>query len=184
MNHQAKLLSTGQVIDIFDDVFSFKEMSEFYIFIQSSYYKLGSRATEFVDTTGYTTNWQSQYNPDDINKLGFFNNPKLQPMSSVIGNRERLVSWVNCFIPSTYVAPHCDAIGMTGVKTFMYYVNTEWKKEQGGETLFYNSNMDPEVIVEFKPNRIVIFDSETPHKPLQHFHSPYPYRFTFVSVFK
>ncbi|HJR13321.1 MAG TPA: 2OG-Fe(II) oxygenase [Rhodanobacteraceae bacterium] len=39
----------------------------------------------------------------------------------------------------------------------------EWNAEWGGETLFYNSNMDAEAVVTPKPGRLVVFDGNITH---------------------
>jgi hypothetical protein len=39
----------------------------------------------------------------------------------------------------------------------------EWNAEGGGETLFYNSNMDAEIAVAPKPGWLVVFDGNITH---------------------
>jgi hypothetical protein len=58
---------------------------------------------------------------------------------------------------------HTDALpGQQGL-TALWYIAPEWNVEWGGETLFYNSNMDAEAAVTPKPGRLVIFDGAIPH---------------------
>lgn len=47
--------------------------------------------------------------------------------------------------------------------TALWYIAPEWNAEWGGETLFYNSQMDAEVVVTPKPGRLVVFDGGIPH---------------------
>lgn len=47
--------------------------------------------------------------------------------------------------------------------TALWYIAPEWNVEWGGETLFYNAQMDAEVVVSPKPGRLVIFDGRITH---------------------
>ena len=65
---------------------------------------------------------------------------------------------------STYYY-HTDSLEDSDEVTVLYYVNTRWDKNWGGETLFSNDLGECEIAVEYKPGRIVIFDSAIEHKP-------------------
>lgn len=47
--------------------------------------------------------------------------------------------------------------------TALWYIAPEWDVEWGGETLFFNSEMDAEAVVTPKPGRLVIFDGAIRH---------------------
>jgi len=59
--------------------------------------------------------------------------------------------------------------------TILAYINPEWSVDWGGETLFYDSNLQ-EIVKAIipKPGRVIIFDSTLPHsaRPPQ-IHCPY-----------
>ena len=58
---------------------------------------------------------------------------------------------------------HTDAApGRPGL-TALWYVAPEWNVEWGGETLFFNSQMDAEVAVSPRPGRLVVFDGSITH---------------------
>ena len=58
---------------------------------------------------------------------------------------------------------HTDAQpGQKGL-TALWYIAPEWNVEWGGETLFYNTNMDAEAVVTPKPGRLVVFDGGITH---------------------
>jgi len=186
MKRETKHLSSGGTVDIFDDVFSYSEMVKFARIFEKSHYTLTGRATSIFDQQSDPHNWQSAYNDKDIKFLGIFDSINFKPIECIIGDKKISKSWVNCFTPSSYTSYHCDSTQKNTSKSFLYYANTEWKKGQGGETLLYNNILEPEIIIEYKPNRVLLFDSEIPHKPLQHLSSNLsnPYRFTFVTIFK
>jgi Rps23 Pro-64 3,4-dihydroxylase Tpa1-like proline 4-hydroxylase len=51
--------------------------------------------------------------------------------------------------------------------TFIYYSNPNWKLHWDGGTAFYNQEISDTIgTVSYKPARLVMFDSKTPHKPL------------------
>ncbi len=58
---------------------------------------------------------------------------------------------------------HTDAApGQPGL-TALWFVAPEWNVEWGGETLFFNSQMDAEVAVSPRPGRLVVFDGAITH---------------------
>jgi hypothetical protein len=63
-------------------------------------------------------------------------------------------------------------------------VNTRWDRNWGGETLFANDEGECEIAVEYKPGRVVLFDSLIPHKPSPVSMQADEFRFTFVIVMK
>ncbi len=58
---------------------------------------------------------------------------------------------------------HTDAQPNQKGLTALWYIAPEWNVEWGGETLFYDSNMDAEAAVTPKPGRLVIFDGAITH---------------------
>jgi len=66
--------------------------------------------------------------------------------------------------------------------TFLYYANLAWKGKWGGETIFYDGNLDAVAAVTPKPGRLVMFHSNIFHRAgVPHPDTP-TYRYT-VSVF-
>jgi SM-20-related protein len=47
--------------------------------------------------------------------------------------------------------------------TALWYIAPRWDVEWGGETLFFNSNQDAEVVVSPRPGRLVVFDGSIAH---------------------
>lgn len=183
MKRETKHLSSGGTVDIFDDVYTYGEMVKFMLFFQNSLFKLSAKASLLNDHDSIK-NWVSRYSNEDVENLGIFNNSNFHSINETIRDRKFVRAWVNCFTPCSIVWYHTDYGKNYNAKTFLYYCNTEWRKDQGGETLLYNDNMNPEIIIEYKPNRVIIYDSHIPHKPLQHIAGNTPYRFTFVATFK
>jgi SM-20-related protein len=47
--------------------------------------------------------------------------------------------------------------------TALWFIAPEWDVEWGGETLFFDSSMDAQVVVSPRPGRLVLFDGSLPH---------------------
>jgi Rps23 Pro-64 3,4-dihydroxylase Tpa1-like proline 4-hydroxylase len=60
--------------------------------------------------------------------------------------------------------PHTDSDTDNDL-TVLYYANSEWLPEYGGETVFFNSVMDIFSAVVPRPGRFVIFNSGIKHCP-------------------
>ncbi|HET8701902.1 MAG TPA: 2OG-Fe(II) oxygenase [Nitrococcus sp.] len=58
---------------------------------------------------------------------------------------------------------HTDCRPEENDLTALWYITPEWNVEWGGETLFYNSQMDAEAVVSPKPGRLVVFDGRITH---------------------
>lgn len=94
-------------------------------------------------------------------------------------------SYINLGIHSDNHKIHVDDFNVGDGITILYYINRNWDKDWGGETLFYDDGREDILYASpFVPGRIIIFSSTIPHsaKP-QHFGAP-PYRFTLASKFK
>jgi len=58
---------------------------------------------------------------------------------------------------------HTDSLPGEKGLTALWYIASEWNVEWGGETLFYDSNMDAVAVVSPKPGRLVVFDGSITH---------------------
>lgn len=70
---------------------------------------------------------------------------------------------VNLCTPSDRFHTHVDTFNEPGW-TVLYYLNTEWDPEWGGDTVFFDeTGKSFELVSQYKPGRIVVFDSRIPH---------------------
>jgi SM-20-related protein len=83
--------------------------------------------------------------------------------------------------PGSCGTVHRDTDSADGL-TFLYYANLAWRGEWGGETVFYDQNLDAVTAVTPKPGRLVMFHSNLFHRAgVPHPDTP-TYRYT-ISVF-
>lgn len=59
---------------------------------------------------------------------------------------------------------HTDTAVSVESETALYYCNLNWSREFGGETFFYDyEQKELNQVIEYKPNRLIIFDGRIPH---------------------
>lgn len=176
-------LSTGETIFIYDNVFEDYEIFKFQSFVENSHYKVGTVSFTVLQMERDSF-LRCQFSEEDLNNFGIFDSTNFQPIKKHF-NTTLKNSWV---VLSTHLSQyhfHTDDMKYNGKsrKTMLYYVNNKWDKDWGGETLFCNSQGEVEIAVEFRPNRVVVFDNNLMHKPAPISLSSYPYRYCFVAQF-
>jgi hypothetical protein len=156
--------SCGGTIQIIDDVFTFNEKHHFKMFAQSALYSLGRSSSELWEHKQGTF-FSSTFNEVDDRNFGLMQSDSAkEKISWLWKNRGIFRSWLNATLPGSRYYFHRDS-QEKGNKTLLYYVNMEWDPEDGGETLFANKDCEVEIAVSYIPGRVVIFDSDLPHKP-------------------
>ena len=132
MKHETRLLTTGHIVDIFDDVFDYSECNNFNLFCQSTgYYCTNSSPLAEHNTNG---GMASHLNDIDLEYFGFFKSYNIKPIMDKLGDRQRFKSWITLFkyMPDVYY--HIDNDELTS-KTLLYYCNIVWEPNYGGETI-------------------------------------------------
>ena len=84
--------------------------------------------------------------------------PDLPPRANMYASYVNVLK--NGDLPGIHVdAPH----HVPENKTVILYLNYEWHPNWGGETIFYDHNLDAQRIVTPKPGRVLMFDGRLPH---------------------
>lgn len=161
MKHKRITTSSGRFIDIYDDVFPSYLREYHLIFAQRSKYSLGTTTSE-IQWQRDKTFFQSVFSKEDLNNFKFHNDELLLKIQDYTVKN----CWTIASSPMTQWYFHSDTrIQNTGNISLLYYINTRWEKNWGGETIFSNDEGECEIAVEYKPGRVVIFDSLISHKP-------------------
>lgn len=83
---------------------------------------------------------------------------KLPPIENLVG------CYVNALKSNDKPGVHCDCSGDGEYSpTILVYCNNEWNYNWGGETVFFDENLDVKRAVLPKPGRVVVFDGRLPH---------------------
>jgi Rps23 Pro-64 3,4-dihydroxylase Tpa1-like proline 4-hydroxylase len=173
--------TTDDNVFVYDNVFSFEQCSFFKEFAEKSFYSLGAKSSSVMEDSD-STFFQSLFSIQDINNIGIFQKIN-NDITNTLQNKNLERCWILASTHLTKYHFHTDKNKKDNALTFLYYMNLKWDKDWGGETLFCNSNGDVEIAMEYKPNRVIIFDSNIPHKPSAISADANPYRFTFVGQF-
>ena len=184
MIEKIRTLSTGESIFIYDNVFTPYESAYIKHTTEKSYYRLGTITEPSVNLDDQESFFQSMYSQEDVDNLRMFNSENFRRIfEKHIKIQSATRSWVNVTTHLTDYRYHVDSL-VPGRKSLLYYINAKWHEDWGGETIFKNSNGEPEIAVEFKPNRVVIFNSDLSHKPTSLSLKSHAYRFIFVQQFE
>ena len=155
-------------IEVFDNVLNNNDLVKNYVHLLNSYYTYKNK-----DHNIKTTNYYKLSNP-------FLSNGKLigeswNDFTNILFKGYRTIfkkdiltdtinSQVNVSDSSTVDMVHPDSWNLNEKYTVLYYANSEWDKDYGGETLFYDA-INLEIVAAIKPipGRFVVFDSAIPH---------------------
>lgn len=181
MKHRA-IKVDHRSIDIFDDVFDFKDQAGIFSYVKRSRYALDRTPSDSVVQSQQFVTLLSEYNIFDLLHIEFFKSKELQQI--IRDNSYRLHrAYVNLSTAQDVYHYHVDSTCDTD-KTMLYYCNTYWEENWEGETHFGDDNAT-EVIASasFKPNRLVLFNGTIPHKSSQPSFFAKEYRFVLTLKF-
>jgi hypothetical protein len=169
-------------VDIFDNVFEFKDSSGIFDYVKKSRYKLDRTPSYAVVQSQHFVTLLSEYNIFDLLHIEFFKSDVIQTI--VKENQFRLHrAYVNLSTAQDIYHYHVDSTNDLD-KTMLYYCNTYWEENWEGETHFGDNNAKEIVAsVSFKPNRLVLFNGSIPHKSSQPSFFAKEYRFVLTLKF-
>ena len=179
MQHKILETSSKDKIHIFDGVFGVNEQYKFLNFIEKSNFTFNSTSSN-SKTVNYETTFGSMFNQTDLHNLGILDTDGYKTIMSNFEGYEPKRCWVTCSYHGLSNRLHTDCTMISGDRiTLLYYVNIEWNYTWGGETQFCDRQGEMEIVSEYKPNRVVVFNSKIPHRPACTTGES-PYRFTLV----
>jgi len=173
---EQKFTVSGKDIFIFDDVFTKVQQEQFYSFLKNSCYRIiGGAGGALENTNDFAM--QSMFSVDDLKSFGIFT---VLPDNLKQKVKGRNVKRAYSLCMNYTQKPHFHTDGKESNLTFLYYANTKWDADWGGETVFADDNLNDIIYTSmYKPGRIVLFDASIMHKPCTP--STDNFRFTFVA---
>jgi len=150
----------NKVIHVFDDTIELSKKLNIYKFVKNSFYKIAGHDGPIIEKFDLTI--VSNYSEDDLNTIDFKKLP--DDVNSVIDLKKHKIlnSTINLCKPDDIFHVHTDS-HFENYWTLIYYVNTSWDVEWGGDTVFLDESNKIEYVSQYTPGRIVIFDSTIPH---------------------
>ena len=174
-------MSTGEDIYIYDNVFSPADVFGMQSYIESSNYGLNNKS--YITVNSKQGNFlKSMYSNVDLQALEILTDNFKIIIDNHTQGLELTRFWANATTHLTDCRFHADK-RQKGCKSIIYYVNSNWESDWGGETLFKNKEDVLERAVEFKPNRVIVFDSFLSHKSAPLNITADMYRFALVLQF-
>ena len=164
MKHK-KLHINGREVDIYDDLFTFQEISRMFIAVRNFPYT----ATNFSD--GFRSHiygekhklkyvFGSREEATDFGIINRLNQVNPHFAKNYIVHRQ----YVNLGTTGDFDTIHIDDNHLEKPKTALYYPHPDWNIHWGGHTFFFNEKLDSiEYTAAYKPGRLVIFDGSIPH---------------------
>ena len=160
-DYSKKLTIKDKNILVFDGLFTEKEIKHhFALFSLADYTFLHSSRK---DTVAYRE-WAASFSVEDFREHSLH-----QVLSDVAQTHSKLKS-IECYdvfcSASTFGNVsfiHSDSPTEDTVSV-LYYCNSSWDSEWGGETIFYDDNDDAEAAISIKPGRVVVFDGALKHR--------------------
>nr|BAR30208.1 prolyl hydroxylase homologue [uncultured Mediterranean phage uvMED] len=168
--------STGKIIDVYDDLFSYRDVLGYWKFITRSLYMIDEPDNFAMPLE---LKFYSLYSWDDTKLLGFTNHPSFLKLDEKYNfSQYQLVQCrINLSTPHQKNRIHTDEDGLT----LVYYVNPKWDFTWGGHTLFMDDLLqEAEYTCIYKPGRVVIFDGTIPHMIMNESSLCPDYRLTFA----
>lgn len=180
MNHKILKLSCESTVEIYDNCFTESERFHLYSFSIYSNYKFGRTSDESTRVNRPGSFFSCFFSKEDDTNFSFNSKNIVQDITKRFKYKR---SWINATIPGSWYYGHVDSSEES--ITLLYASNLHWDSEHGGETLFYNSYGEKEIVVDFMPGRIIKFDGRLKHKPAMsngHFEPRYMYTCQYFPV--
>ena len=178
--------------EVFDNIFDSNYTRYVWHCVQQSLFKVGGTAAdgdEIPEHSQYPTLY-SPYTSDDVFNLGIEHQIRQSPACEHFKNKRISRAVLNLAVPGQTFFPHvhqflANPAGGETTIACIYYANLEWRREWAGETIFYNEKQtEIQSTVEFRPNRLCVFDASQAYafRPATH-HAPM-YRYTVTVIFR
>lgn len=182
MNIFPRMASTGQVLYVIDSLF---EPHEHLLFLRNvepqrfGFITPGTGVSEHRKDACLAKMWD----PWDNEEIGLTRAPSFETIRRIAGEqRQPTRCWTNLIHIGAESYFHPDGFEDSDL-TFLYYMNSEWGLNWGGETLFCDANGEPDLAVRCAPNRGVVFPSKLLHRIASPSRHATPWRYTFVLQF-
>jgi hypothetical protein len=151
----------GRPLKVYDDLVAAAETKRLTDAFLSGSFVCDEVAT---DETYFARHWQLSIPLETARQLVVFR-PTLEALRDFPGCAQYRVLRVYCNHVAygdmlfTHTDVHDGGQGLTA----LWYVAPEWNVEWGGETMFYDANMDGVACVTPRPGRLAIFDGRIRH---------------------
>jgi hypothetical protein len=186
MKYQEHTTKSGKFIRVWDDLIPYAAMGELFYQLRNEPMPLALQNDtcihDFDGKYGFGKNMESPaWLKTFIGQNGV--NPDNLPLVLFLDRCVPIRCWINLqtgYDVSRYHGDHGDSHNVS----LLYYANTKWDIEWDGGTAFRTDDLSEiEFVSDYKPGRLVLFDSSIPHKPLSTSMMANHYRYTINSTY-
>jgi len=149
-------------IKILDNIFPYHYHQSLFNYTISSRYFPNHGSNPFSKEKNFTTRFACNLSKNDFFNTGLV--PYIKKIANEIGQDLFLMKYyIGHYSKSTSTDSHNDSSGPNHV-TILVYPNIEWEDLWAGDIKFYSDNSPFHRVVDFKPGRVIVFDSTIRHK--------------------
>lgn len=151
----------GRYIRVYDGLVNLQDVRS----LAAAFMKANFTRTEIArPETGAFRHWVLEITQDSAVQLAVYQ-PTLAAVREFENGAAYRVyrSYCNHAAYGDMLFTHTDSLPGQDDLTALWFIAPEWNVEWGGETLFFNSDMDAEVAVSPRPGRLIVFDGRIPH---------------------
>jgi hypothetical protein len=151
-------------IKIMDNIFPHYFHKSLFNITLNSEYNPNHFSSGISKERNFTTRFSCRLSKTNFFNMGLF--PYIKKIANEIGQDLFLHNYyIGHYDKSTSSSSHVDAYDPNCI-SILIYPNIEWDDLWAGDIKFYNENEDSQfhTVVDFKPGRVVVFDSNIRHK--------------------
>ena len=173
---------SGKLLTVYDDLCPISLINDVFYKLRSQEYPLvPSNDTSLQDFNG-VNGFGKGVNVEFIESiLDNIKSPEAFTLKRIVNRSVIEKSWINVFNRDNPTNRyHADAHTYdSSYLSLLYYANSKWDLEWDGGTVFRTDDLsEVEYLSDYKPGRIILFDSSIPHKIYASSYNAHPYRFT------
>jgi len=163
---------------VVDNIFTYNEADKIFYCCFNSFYTLTRKSAAY--DVNSVPQLECHVTEKEFTALPFMHNKKFLDTVAIHGTdlnitRARII----CNNALEVCKLHVDGYENND-KTILYYANKNWDHEYGGDTIFANDAGETIATINYKPNRLVIFDAKIPHRSTAVSPAANQWRFTIV----
>lgn len=149
-------------IKIIDNIFPYYFHEFLFEYTLNSRYALNHASNRFHKENQFTKRFSCPLNKDQFFNTGLF--PYIKKIANEIGEDLFIYKYyIGHYSKSTSADSHIDSSNLNGI-SILIYPNLQWDDLWAGDIKFYSEDSLFHKVVDFKPGRVVVFDSNIRHK--------------------
>jgi len=149
-------------IKIMDNIFPYHFHESLFNYTLSSKYTPNHGSNKFSKEKNFTTRFACHLSKNDFFNTGLIS--YIRKIANEIGQDLFLLKYyIGHYDKSTSADSHTDTDSLNHV-SILIYPNLEWNDLWAGDIKFYSEGSPFHRVVDFKPGRVIVFDSNIRHK--------------------